>query len=192
MIGNILTGLSEKEEIVIELDCDTTGNAKTKFHICNCPAGVDMEIGRLSIQLERAEYPRHVAIDYGWLSYGLVRAENWKKPGDTFEFPRTEKGKYKDGSGYTRIPIEWLIKHFGKAVEIRSELADAIFNYNHLTSGERKNWIWPLNSTISEDKTDSPVSAPKISGDTTKNVENAENHATSESIPDGGQKSPLL
>ena len=193
MIGELLTGLSQNEQVAITLEADTS-EPKTVFYIQNVPAAVELEIKRIGLLFEASGLPAYEGANYGWLAFGLVKAENWETPGDTFEFPKTESIKTKDGKKVKRISVEWLISKFGHtaATAIKVELVNAIYTYNTLKSGERKNWTWPLKSTISEGETDSPVNEPKISGDMTKKAENAENHATSESIPDGGQKSPLL
>ena len=192
MIGELLTGLSENEVVAITLEADTS-EIKTVFYIQNVPAAVELEIKRIGLLFEAAGLPAYEGGNYGWLAFGLVKAENWNVPGEVFEFPKTEKIKTKDGKQVKRISVEWLISKFGHtaATDIKNELVNAIYTYNTLKPGERKNWTWPLKSTISEDKTDSPVSAPKSSGDTTKEIKNAENSVTSESTSDDGQKSPL-
>ncbi len=174
MIGKLLTGLSQSEQVAITLEADKS-EIKTVFYIQNVPAAVELEIRRLAFLFQAGGLPEFEGANYGWLSYGLVKAENWNAEGDTFEFPKTEKSKTKDGKTVKRIPVEWLVSKFGYTamVPIRTELINAIYEYNTLNAEERKNWTWPLKSTTSENETDSPVSEPKNLGDATPKAENA-------------------
>ena len=190
MIGKLLTGLSKTEIVTAELEADES-KVKTIFHIQNVPAGVELEVRRVGFLFEAAGFPIHVGINYAWLAFGLVKAENWKEEGDTFDFPKTENVKMKNGKQVKRISVEWLINNFGFASTdvIVSELTNAVYQFNTLKPSERKNWTWPPNSTISDKKTDSLVSGQEVENGT-KKVENAET-ANGESIQDAGAKKDL-
>ncbi len=187
MIGKLLTGLSKTEIATVELEADDS-EIKTIFHIQNVPAGVELEVRRVGFLFEAAGFPIHIGINYAWLAFGLVKAENWKEKGDTFDFPKTENVKMKNGKQVKRISVEWLINNFGFASTdaITAELTNAVYQFNILNPGERKNWTWPLNSTALETKTDSPASGQK-SENGIKNPENAET-VNGESTADGGAK----
>lgn len=163
MIGEMLTGLAVDETVEVELEKDT-GAVKTKFVIRNCPEWVDYEIMRLT-SIKKDAY-HSAEWNLAWVSMCLLKARNWEKEGDEFEFPLTESFKSRLGTSERRIPMEWLLKKFGKRLVLLNELADACFTYNRLTPAQRKNWTWPLKSTLPEETKSSDVSGPKTQPET--------------------------
>ena len=155
MIGKKLKELSKIEEVRITLKSDES-EVKTIFHIQNVPAGVQLEVHRVGHLFEAAGLPGYVGVNYAWLSFGLVKAENWNESGDTFVFPKTENVKLKTGKQIKRISVEWLINNFNFSAtdDIAAELTNAVYTFNALKPSGRKNWTWPPNSKALEEKPD--------------------------------------
>ena len=141
MIGEMLTGLSADESAPIELKIDRN-SPKTKWIIHNAPSWIDLEVGRIARKWEKAGYDEGHALSYAWVSLCLVGIENFNTAGDRLEVPRTESITTRTGDRAPRIPLEWIVKLFGKRYRILDELSTAIYSYNHLTGAERKNWTW--------------------------------------------------
>ena len=104
MIGELLKITNDKP-MAITLEADTS-KPKTVFHILNIPAAAGLEVLRTGLLFEAAGLPAYEGGNYAWLAFGLDKAENWEEEGDTFEFPKTENVKTKDGKKVKRIPVE--------------------------------------------------------------------------------------
>ena len=141
MLGEILTGLSADERTPIELASDK-GEVKTKWLVLNAPSWVDLEVGRIAHQWDKAGYDEGHALSYAWVSMCLVGIRSLHVVDDTIEIPRSESYTTRTGERAMRIPLEWLVKTFGKRYRILDELSTAIYAYNHLSASQRKNWTW--------------------------------------------------
>jgi hypothetical protein len=159
MLGEILTGLSADERTPIELASDK-GEVKTKWMVLNAPSWVDLEVGRIAHQWDKAGYDEGHALSYAWVSMCLVGIRSLHVVDDTIEIPRSESFTTRTGERAMRIPLEWLVKTFGKRYRILDELSTAIYAYNHLSASQRKNWTWQGESITPVATGLSPASVP--------------------------------
>jgi len=159
MLGEILTGLSADERTAVELASDK-GTVKTKWMVLNAPSWVDLEVGRVAHQWDKAGYDEGHALSYAWVSMCLVGIKSLHVEDDNIEIPRSESFTTRTGERAMRIPLEWLVKTFGKRYRILDELSTAIYAYNHLSASQRKNWTWQDGSIMPVATGLSPASVP--------------------------------
>jgi len=161
MLGEILTGLSADETTAIELASDK-GEIKTKWMIHNAPSWIDLEVGRVAHQWDRAGYDEGHALSYAWVSMCMVGIRSLYVADDSIDVPRSESFTTRTGERSMRIPLEWLVKTFGKRYRILDELSTAIYAYNHLSGPQRKNWTWQGESSTPVATGHFPANAPAV------------------------------
>lgn len=182
MIGNLLTGIDDKEQTEVRLQCDTD-TPQTVFVIKNAPHWADLEVGRVAHVWEMAGYNANHAVNYAWISLCLLEMRNVNSEGDSVMLPRTEEYRTRTGDREKRIPMEWLVRHLGKRYELLEELSTAIYSYNHLTGAERKNWTWPLASERHGAQASSPVKNTQTTAEPTEPAASGAGSASSEPTP---------
>jgi hypothetical protein len=151
--------LSVDERAEITLLTDNTGSEKTVFVIQNAPAWIDLEVGRVAHQWEKNGYEEGHALSYAWVSMCLLEIRNMNTVGDTVKPPRSEQFTVRTGDKASRIPLEWLVKQFGKRYRMLDELSSAIYVFNHLTESQRKNWTWQDGSAKPAEAATCPANA---------------------------------